>query len=82
MSWNPNDNDPWGRNNNPPDLDDAIKQLRKIFASGGSGGKSGGKGGGTLKFDFKFFSYLFMGLITLNIFLGIRIVNEADREVV
>ena len=28
MSWNPNDNDPWGRknNNNPPDLDEAIKK--------------------------------------------------------
>ena len=31
MSWNPNDNDPWGRKNSPPDLDDAIKQLRKMF---------------------------------------------------
>ena len=31
MSWNPNDNDPWGRKNSPPDLDDAIKQLRKCF---------------------------------------------------
>ena len=34
MSWNPNDNDPWGRKNSPPDLDDAIKQLRKMFFSG------------------------------------------------
>ena len=25
MNWNPNEKDPWGRkNNNPPDLDDAI----------------------------------------------------------
>ena len=79
MSWNPNDNDPWGRKNSPPDLDDAIKQLRKMFASGGSGGDSGGT---SFKFDFKFFSYLFMGLITLYVFLGIRIVNEADRLVV
>ena len=55
MSWNPNDNDPWGRKNSPPDLDDAIKQLRKMFASGGSGGDSGGT---SFKFDFKFFSYL------------------------
>ena len=79
MSWNPNDNDPWGRKNSPPDLDDAIKQLRKMFASGGSGGDSGGT---SFKFDFKFFSYLIMGLITLYVFLGIRIVNEADRLVV
>ena len=50
MSWNPNDNDPWGRKNSPPDPDDAIKQLRKMFASGGSGGDSGGT---SFKFDFK-----------------------------
>ena len=37
MSWNPNDNDPWGRknNNNPPDLEEAIKKLRDMFFSGG-----------------------------------------------
>ena len=38
MSWNPNEKDPWGRKNNPPDLDDAIAQLRKMFFSGKSGG--------------------------------------------
>ena len=39
MNWNPNENDPWGkRNNNPPDLDEAINQFRKMF-SGGGGGK-------------------------------------------
>ena len=32
MSWNPNEKDPWGRKNNPPDLDDAIEQLRKMFS--------------------------------------------------
>ena len=80
MSWNPNDNDPWGRKNSPPDLDDAIKQLRKMFFSGGTGGSGGGPTG--IKFNFKFFSYLFLGLIALYVFLGIRIVNEADRLVV
>lgn len=83
MNWNPNEKDPWGRkNNNPPDLDDAIEQLRKMFFSGGSGKGSGGSGGTPFKFGFKFFSYLILGALTLYIFLGIRIVNEADREVV
>ena len=27
MNWNPNENDPWGKKNSPPDLDDAIKRL-------------------------------------------------------
>ena len=50
MNWNPNENDPWGkRNNNPPDLDEAINQFRKMF-SGGGGGK-----GAPFKFSFKFF---------------------------
>ena len=48
MNWNPNENDPWGkRNNNPPDLDEAINQFRKMF-SGGGGGK-----GTPFKFNFK-----------------------------
>ena len=77
MNWNPNENDPWGKKNSPPDLDDAIKQLRKMFTSKGGEGKGPG-----FKFSFKFFTYLFLGLISLYILLGIRIVNEADRLVV
>ncbi len=77
MNWNPNENDPWGRKNSPPDLDDAIKQLRKMFSSSG-----GGEKGSSFKFSFKFFSYLLIGLLTLYVFLGVRIVNEADRLVV
>lgn len=83
MSWNPNDNDPWGRknNNNPPDLDEAIKRLRNMFFSGGGTGGSSG-GGPKLNLNFKFFTYLLLILLALYAFLGIRIVNEADREVV
>ena len=77
MNWNPNENDPWGKKNSPPDIDDAIKRLRKIF--GNRGGDNKGKG---FKFSFKFFSYLLVGLLTLYVFLGVRIVNEADRLVV
>ena len=77
MNWNPNENDPWGRKNSPPDLDDAIKQLRKMFSSSGGSEKES-----NFKFSFKFFSYLIMGVLTLYVFLGIRIVNEADRLVV
>ena len=39
MSWNGNDNkDPWGRNDGPPDIDEAVKQLKakvnSIFGGG------------------------------------------------
>ena len=82
MSWNPNDYDPWGRKTSPPDLDDAIKQLRKMFFSSSTGGGGSKGGGASFKFNFKFFTYLLMGLLVLYVFLGIRIVNEADRLVV
>ena len=80
MSWNPNEKDPWGRKNNPPDLDDAIEQLRKMFFSGKSGNSAGG--GASFKFSWRFFSYLIVILFVLYAFLGLRIVNEANREVV
>lgn len=82
MSWNPNEKDPWGRKNNPPDLDDAIEQLRKMFFSGKSGGGGSNGGGASFKFTWKYFSYLLLILFALYAFLGLRIVNEANREVV
>ena len=82
MSWNPNDNDPWGRKNSTPDLDDVLKQIRKMFFSSSTGGGGSKGGGASFQFNFKFFSYLLMGLLVLYVFLGIRIVNEADRLVV
>ena len=34
MSWNGNDNkDPWGRNDGPPDIDEAVKQLKAKVVS-------------------------------------------------
>jgi membrane protease subunit HflK len=51
-----------------------------FFSGGGAGGSSGG--GPKLALNFKFFSYLLLILLALYAFLGIRIVNEADREVV
>jgi len=82
MSWNPNEKDPWGRKNNPPDLDDAIEQLRKMFFSGKSGGSGSNGGGASFNFTWKYFSYLLLILFALYVFLGLRIVNEANREVV
>ena len=49
MSWNGNDNkDPWGRNDGPPDIDEAVKQFKakinSILGGGGSGKKGSGVG--------------------------------------
>ena len=44
MSWNGNGNkDPWGKNEGPPDIDEAIKQFKEKI-SGWFGISSGGGG--------------------------------------
>ncbi len=56
MAWNEpgggRDNDPWGgKNQGPPDLDEALKKLQERLNSlfgGGNGGGQGGSGGVTL----------------------------------
>ena len=53
-----------------------------MFFSSSTGGGGSKGGGASFQFNFKFFSYLLMGLLVLYVFLGIRIVNEADRLVV
>ena len=47
MSWNGNnDKDPWGRKDQPPEIDEVIKKFREGLNSilgGGGNGSSGGK---------------------------------------
>ena len=66
MSWNGNDNkDPWGRNDGPPDIDEAINKFKEKVGSILGGGSSGGSGG--IGFSKK---NLFTGFILLiNIFI-------------
>ncbi len=89
MAWNEpggNDRDPWGggqKNDGPPDLDEALKQLNNklkgIFGggSGGNGGSSNGSSGtGPLLL-------LVLGVaLALWGFTGFYQVNEQDRGVV
>jgi membrane protease subunit HflK len=89
MAWNEpggnrNDQDPWGGNNKnqgPPDLDQALKQMMKkindLFGSGGSGrqggsgsGSSSGGAGGVL---------FVVGLIVL-VFLAFKSVYTIDEQ--
>ena len=79
MSWNGNDNkDPWGRNDGPPDIDEAVKQLKAKINSI-LGGGSGKKGGGFSKRSF--FSSLGI-LVLLWAGLGIYQVEQAERAVI
>ena len=81
MSWNGNDNkDPWGRNDGPPDIDEAVKQFKakinSILGGGGSGKK--GSGGFTKK---NFFTSLAIILLAWS-GLGIYQVEQAERAVI
>ena len=58
MSWNGNDKkDPWGRNEGPPDIDEAINKFKEKLR-GILGGSSGGSGIGFTKKNF-FFGFSF-----------------------
>ena len=96
MAWNEpgnngNDNDPWGGgrrggDQGPPDIDEVIKNLTKrldrLFGGSrsGSGGSSGGQSKGNMSGGF------LAGIIALVAvawgFMGIYIVDEAERGVV
>ncbi|MDG2060282.1 MAG: FtsH protease activity modulator HflK [SAR86 cluster bacterium] len=79
MSWNGNDNkDPWGKNDGPPDIDEAIKQLKARFGGifgGGSGGSEGKPKKGRVL-------YFFGIILALWIVAGIYQVEQAERSVV
>ena len=77
MSWNNNNGnkDPWGRNDGPPDIDEAIKKIKERFSF--LFGSSGGGG-----FTSKSFFSLFSILLALWFVFGIYQVEQAERSVV
>ena len=79
MSWNGNDKkDPWGRNEGPPDIDEAINKFKEKLR-GILGGSSGGSGVG---FSKKNFFYGFILVAFMWAALGIYQVEQAERSVV
>ena len=80
MSWNGNDKkDPWGRNEGPPDIDEAINKLKErlnnIF-----GRSTGGKGSGGFTKKNVFSGFILIVLVWIG--LGIYQVEQAERSVV
>ncbi|KEQ18235.1 FtsH protease activity modulator HflK [Endozoicomonas numazuensis] len=95
MAWNEpggNSQDPWGSGNNkgggknqgPPDLDDAFRKLQDKLNSMFGGGKSGGSSGGNN--DSGSFSGMFIGIIVLAIVAylwnAVYTVDEKERAVI
>ena len=80
MSWNGNDNkDPWGRNDGPPDIDEAVKQLKaKVNSIFGGGSGKKGSGGFTKRNFFTSLAVIFLAWSGL----GIYQVEQAERAVI
>ena len=77
MSWNGNGNkDPWGKNEGPPDIDEAIKQFKEKISSW-FGISSGGGG-----FSSKNVIYLILIVLIVWFLLGVYQVQQAERSVV
>lgn len=93
MAWNQpgngnnNDRDPWknqgGRDQGPPDLDEAVRNLMRKLGFGGSGKKgnnnSGGSSGG---FSMKGVGIIAVLLVVVWFIAGFYTVKEAERGVV
>lgn len=93
MAWNQpgngnnNDRDPWknqgGRDQGPPDLDEAVRNLMRKLGFGGSGKKgnnnSGGSSGG---FSMKGVGIILVLLVVVWFIAGFYTVKEAERGVV
>tara|TARA_Y100001970_G_scaffold98563_1_gene123898 strand:+ start:44935 stop:46071 length:1137 start_codon:yes stop_codon:yes gene_type:complete len=81
MSWNGNnDKDPWGRKDQPPEIDEVIKKFREGLNSilgGGGNGSSGGKSF-SAKNLFSFFSIL----VLLWLGFGVYQVEQAERSII
>ncbi|MCP1337966.1 FtsH protease activity modulator HflK [Idiomarina sp. M1R2S28] len=89
MAWNQpgngnnNDRDPWknqgGKDQGPPDLDEAV---RKLFSKFGFGGKKGGGSGGSSGIPAKGVGIIAIIALIVWFIAGFYTVKEADRGVV
>lgn len=90
MAWNQpgnngnKDRDPWknqgGKDQGPPDLDEALKNLLGKLGLGGRGGKGGSSGGNNL--SAKGFGLVVILALVVWFIAGFYTVNEAERGVV
>ena len=88
MAWNEpggNKKDPWGggnRNDGPPDLDEALKNIQKKLSGIFGGGGSTGGGSKSSGFNSVIFAVILILLAVFYALAGIGIVNEQERAVV
>jgi membrane protease subunit HflK len=84
MAWNEpggnNDKDPWGRDQGPPDLDEAFRKFKEKFS--GKKGSSGPGNNAMPEFDPRWIGFFMMGLVVVWGLLGIYQVDQQERAVV
>ncbi|MBU0539246.1 MAG: FtsH protease activity modulator HflK [Gammaproteobacteria bacterium] len=88
MAWNEpgggKDNDPWGgKNQGPPDLDEALKKLQeKLNSIFGGGKKSGGSNGGDIKLGASTLVIIAILAVAVWGLFGFYQVDQQERAVV
>lgn len=88
MAWNEpgggNDKDPWGgKNQGPPDLDEAFKKLQdKLNSMFGGGSSGGGSSSGAPEINGSFIALVLLVVAIIWAGFGIYQVDEKDRAVV
>ncbi len=91
MAWNEpgdgKDRDPWGgrgRDQGPPDLDDALRKLQAQLAGifGGRGGSGGGSGSGGVAINPRILAIGIVVVLLVYGFAGFYQVDEGERAVV
>ena len=85
MAWNEpggnNDKDPWGRDQGPPDLDEAFRKFKEKF-NGGRKGPSSGGGADFPDMSPRLLGFAFAGILAVWLLLGIYQVDEQEQAVV
>lgn len=89
MAWNEpggnNEKDPWGRDQGPPDLDEAFRKFKEKFSGKKDSGSGNGTGSGSGNFpdiNPSIIGVFFAGLLVIWGLLGIYQVDQQERAVV
>lgn len=85
MAWNePGGNgkqrDPWGGDQGPPDLDEALKRFRSRL--GGAWGGGGGGNGADIRLNLSILGLIALLVFGLWFYMGIYVLDEQERGVV
>ena len=86
MAWNEpgggKEKDPWGREQGPPDLDEAFRKFKKKFMGNGGSGSKSGSGDNFPELSLNLMGIIFAIILLLWALLGIYQVDQQEKGVV